>query len=90
MTGFLTFIHFCDDFSCGPGVRLRLEGRIGGWRRSDEISLPFRRGRRYRQGNLGTTGPFPPGPMKEPVPHHAENRGLAPGPGNAFNLSTTI
>ena len=33
---------------------------------------------------------FPPGPMKEPVPHHAEKHGLAPGPGTAFQQSTLV
>jgi hypothetical protein len=28
--------------------------------------------------------------MKESVPHHAENHGLAPGPGTAFKLWTLI
>ena len=33
---------------------------------------------------------FPPGPMKESVPHHAENHGFAPGPGKASKLCTLI
>jgi len=33
---------------------------------------------------------FPPGPMKESVPHHAENHGLAPGPGTASRICTII